>query len=92
MGLSDCECGGTIALGPEASNRCDKCGAGVFGFYQPKPPHEDCEICDLLAKANHAVHVNQILHEAWDRAKALPIIKSMTPGTRLLIARAILGA
>lgn len=32
MGLSDCECGGTIALGPDASNRCDRCGAGVFSF------------------------------------------------------------
>lgn len=31
MGLSDCECGGFIALGPEASNKCDKCGAGPFG-------------------------------------------------------------
>ena len=30
MGLSDCECGGFIALGPDASNKCDKCGAGVF--------------------------------------------------------------
>ena len=30
MGLSDCECGGFIALGPTASNRCDKCGKGVF--------------------------------------------------------------
>jgi hypothetical protein len=46
----------------------------------------------LLAKANHAIHVNQILHEAWDRAKVLPIIKSMHPETRLLIVRAILGA
>jgi len=31
MGLSDCDCGGFIALGPTASNRCDKCGAGPFG-------------------------------------------------------------
>lgn len=30
MGLSDCECGGFIALGPDASNKCDKCGDGVF--------------------------------------------------------------
>jgi len=36
MGLSDCECGGFIALGPTASNRCDKCGAGPFG--RAKPP------------------------------------------------------
>lgn len=51
-----------------------------------------CEVCDALGKAQHAIHVNQILHEAWGRAKVLPIIKSMSPGTRLLIARAILGA
>ena len=55
-------------------------------------PHDTCEVCALLGKANHEIHVNQILHEAWDRAKVLPIIKSMHPETRLLIVRAILGA
>lgn len=31
MSLSTCEkCGGFIPLGPKASNRCEKCGSGVF--------------------------------------------------------------
>ena len=31
MSLSTCEhCGGHIPLGPTASNRCEKCGRGVF--------------------------------------------------------------
>lgn len=31
MSLSTCEiCGGHIPLGPDASNRCEICGAGVF--------------------------------------------------------------
>lgn len=37
MGLSDCECGGFIALGPDASNKCDRCGAGVFGRPKERP-------------------------------------------------------
>ena len=36
LSLSDCPCGGTIALGPTASNRCDRCGKGVF---EPMPEH-----------------------------------------------------
>ena len=32
MSLSTCDrCGGHIPLGPDASNRCESCGLGVFG-------------------------------------------------------------
>lgn len=32
MGLSDCpKCGGFIPLGPDATNRCEKCGEHVLG-------------------------------------------------------------
>ena len=31
MSLSTCEhCGGHIPLGPDASNRCESCGLGIF--------------------------------------------------------------
>lgn len=30
MSLSTCTCGGHIPLGPDASNRCDRCGKGPF--------------------------------------------------------------
>ena len=36
MSLSNCEkCGGHIPLGPDATNRCEKCGAGVFSPAEP---------------------------------------------------------
>lgn len=46
MSLSTClECGGHIPLGPDATNRCEKCGAFVFGKapelpqpMNPQPP------------------------------------------------------
>ena len=42
MGLSDCACGGTIALGPDASNTCDRCGKGFWGTREPGAPnHRD---------------------------------------------------
>jgi hypothetical protein len=62
MGLSDCECGGTIALGPIASNRCDKCGKGVF---DPFPPGH---VGDWVA---------QLRQENDNQRKALQIILDM---------------
>lgn len=39
MSLSTCEkCGGHIPLGPDATNRCEKCGAGVFGPWSELAP------------------------------------------------------
>ena len=36
MSLSTCEhCGGHIPLGPDASNRCEKCGMSVWGKPEP---------------------------------------------------------
>lgn len=39
MSLSTCErCGGHIPIGPSATNRCEKCGAGVFeAMHDPFP-------------------------------------------------------
>ncbi len=50
-----------------------------------------CEVCDALGKAQHAIHVQSILHEAWGRVRALPIIKSMHIQTKEAIFRAICG-
>lgn len=39
MSLSTCEhCGGHIPLGPDASNRCENCGRGVFSSMDGPPP------------------------------------------------------
>lgn len=39
MSLSTCEkCGGFIPLGPDATNCCEKCGAGVFSGSHNKHP------------------------------------------------------
>jgi hypothetical protein len=35
MSLSTCTCGGYIPLGPDASNRCDRCGKGPFDQFPP---------------------------------------------------------
>ena len=53
---------------------------------------QPCEVCDALGKAQYAIHVNQILHQAWSRVECLPIIKSMHPETRRSIFIAIVGA
>lgn len=56
-----------------------------------RPVDGPCALCDDLAKAHHAIHVKTILHSAWDRVGALPIIKSMHPDTRRSIFLAIVG-
>lgn len=58
MSLSDCQCGGFIDLGPDASNCCRRCGRHIFGDFmseQTKPSNPDpwahrsagmkCETC-----------------------------------------------
>jgi hypothetical protein len=53
MSLSTCEhCGGHIPLGPDATNRCEKCGRGVFSG--PRfPCFEEAER-HVIAPVHHA--------------------------------------
>ena len=51
----------------------------------------DCPICEALAKAHHAIHVQYLLGEAWDRVAEVPVVKSMHPETREKIRRALMG-
>ena len=50
-----------------------------------------CDVCDALAQAHHAIHVQTTLAEAWNRVKADPIVKSMHSDAQERIRRAIAG-
>jgi len=51
MSISTCnKCGGFIPLGPKASNRCVKCGAGVFESQSSSPRMDVKAILEAASK------------------------------------------
>ena len=62
MSLSECRrCGGHVPLGPGATNRCEKCGDGVFVDHRGPASEAYDRIMTEAAKALH-----KYMHESPD--------------------------
>lgn len=71
MSISDCPCGGYISLGPEASNRCDKCGKGFFT--DPPDTHETQALREQVRVLRAALEELVTLKNLKDESERLNI-------------------
>ena len=85
MSLSEClKCGGHIPLGPDASNVCEECGAGVFAL--PVDLDHMVSFIDVQIKANASAAIRSPDHATWSRGvvEGLAIVKRYIEERRII--------